>query len=165
MAFKALLAGAAMQGEELSAGILQLLAPGERVGITAAPAQPGFDRDGQLHRLADGLHDPGRQIRFTNQAAAAAFFGDFFDRAAHIDVDQKGSGVLGALGGFGHGLRPVIKQLHANGAFFCGQFLHLPAAMAHLQAGGIHHLGEQQGIRAPAPHQAAEDSIRNTSQR
>ena len=68
-------------------------------------------------------------------------------------------------GGFGHGLRPVIKQLHANGALFCGQFLHLSPAMAHLKAGGIHHLGEQQGVRAPAAHQAAEDAIRHTSQR
>ena len=154
-----------MQGQQLSSSVLQLLAPAHWIGIAAAPAQPGFDRDRHLHRLADGFHDAGSQIRLANQATATAFFGDFFDGAAHVDVDQKSPCVLRASGGFGHGLRPVIKQLHANGALFCGQFLHLSSAMAHLKAGGVHHLGEQQRVRAPAAHQAAEDAIRHTSQR
>ena len=154
-----------MQGQQLSSSVLQLLAPAHRIGIAAAPPQPGFDRDGHFHRLADGFHDAGSQIRLANQAAATAFFGDFFDGAAHVDVDQKSPCVLRASGGFGHGLRPVIKQLHANGALFCGQFLHLSPAMAHLKAGGVHHLGEQQGVRAPAPHQPAKHLVRDASQR
>jgi len=37
--------------------------------------------------------------------------------------------------------------------------------MAALQAGGVNHLGEQQGLRRPTPYQGAEDPVAHTRQR
>ena len=75
-----------------------------------------------------------------------------------------GAGLLGPPGRIGHGGRPVIEQLHANRPRLTGQLLHLLEAKTQLQAGGIHHLGEQQGFGGPAPHQLAKNPVAHPRQ-
>ena len=169
-ALEALCAAAAVQGEQLGAGGLELLAPGHgplggvAVACLAAPAQPRLHGHRNGHGRGHGVHDAGRQLGVADQTAATAFFGDLLHRAAHVDVDQEGAGCLGAPGGFGHGGGPVVKQLHADRTGFSGELLHLLQPEAQLQAGGVHHLGEQQRIGGPAPHQAPKDAIAHPRQ-
>ena len=118
--FEALFPGAAMEGEQLGPSALQLTAPGHRVEVTAAPAQPGLHGDWDRDGRRDRLHDAAGQIGFADQAAAAPFFGDLFDRAAHVDVDQEGPGGLRPAGRIGHRLGPVIKELNADGPLLEG---------------------------------------------
>jgi hypothetical protein len=44
----------------------------------------------------------------------------------------------------------MVEQLHADGPGFLGERLHLAEPMPHLEAGGIHHFREEQGIGCPA---------------
>ena len=132
--------------------------------LDVAPAQAGFDRDRNCHGRGNGVHNSGRQFGLKNQAAAAAFAGDFAHRAAHVDVDQKGAGCFGAAGGLGHGRRTVVKELHPDRAVLRGQRVDLEPAVAKLQAGGVDHFGEQQGVGGPAPHQAPKDLVAHSRQ-
>ena len=152
-----------MQGEQLGTGIFEPLAPAHRIAAIA-PAQPRFHRHRESYGRGHAFHQAGRQLGIADQATAAAFLGDLLHRAAHIDVDQKGAGGLGPLGRLGHGGGPVIKQLHTDRAGLAAQLLHLLQPEAQLQAGGVHHLGEQQGIGRPAPHQRPEDAIAHPRQ-
>ena len=59
----------------------------------------------------------------------------------------------------------MIEQLDADRAGFVPELRHFLQPKAQFQAGGIHHLGEQQGIGSPAAHQAPEDAIAHPRQR
>ena len=165
LALEALLPGAAMQGEQLGSSVLQLGGKAHGIGAAAAPSQPRFGRDRDPHGRGDRRHDPHRQLGIADQATAAAFFGDLFHRAAHVDVDQKGALGLGPPGRFRHGRRPHIKQLHPHGPRLLAELFHLLAPVAQLQPRGIHHFGEQQGLGGPAAHQAAKNPIAHPRQR
>ena len=103
-----------MQGEQLRTGVLQLPAPGLRVGVTAAPAESGLHGDGQAHGTGHGLDDPAGEIGITDQARSSALAGDLAHRAAHVDVDQERPSLFRPAGRFCHGVRAVIEQLHAD---------------------------------------------------
>ena len=67
LAFEPLLAGPAVQGEQLRTGVLQLPAPGLRVGVTAAPAESCLHRDGQPHGIGHGFDDPAGEFGVADQ--------------------------------------------------------------------------------------------------
>jgi hypothetical protein len=110
--------------------------------VFSTPAETGFHRDGKPYCGHHCLDNSASQIRVTNQPASASFSGDFADRTAHIDVDQKGSGVSCTTGCIGHCDGMVIKQLHPDGPCFFVQPIHFEPSVPQLKACGIHHFGK-----------------------
>ena len=163
-AAEALLPGAPVQGQGPGAGVLQQPGEAHRIRVVLAPAQAGLDGDRDGHRRRHRLHDPGRQVGSADQAAAAPLAGHLAHRAAHVDVDQEGPLRLGPPGRFRHGRRPVVEQLHRHRPRLLPHQLQLGVAMAQLQAGGVDHLGVEQGVGGPAPHQAPEDPVTHPGQ-
>jgi hypothetical protein len=80
----------------------------------------------------DFLNHPQRVIGIAQELAAAIAFGDFVDRAAHVDVDDMRPAILGPPRGFAQQIDVAAIKLHAQRAIFGaghGQ-LHRPAILA-----------------------------------
>jgi hypothetical protein len=141
-----------MQRQHLGASILKLSAPSDGVRTAPTPTQASFDGDWNRHSSNDRLKDLSGEIRVTDESRATAFLRDFADGTSHVDVDQKGPSLFGTSGCVGHRLRAVIEELNCDGAVFGLEVVHLSVIVAELEACGVHHFGEQQGIPRPSPH-------------
>ena len=69
--------------------------------LVVVPAQADFGGDRDVDGVDDGAGEGDGVVGFAEELGAAVFFGDFVDRAAHVDVDDGGAVVLGPAGGVG----------------------------------------------------------------
>ena len=75
------------------------------------PTHARLERDRHLHGL-DGRLDQSRCKRqIPHQSRAGFAIDDLFDRAAHVDVDDRRAALLVQLGGFGHDVRLATGEL------------------------------------------------------
>ncbi len=97
-----LLCGAGMQREGGRAGVDEERAHVEAGAVAVAQAAPHLDRDGQVDRLGDGLHDRARAVRVVEERRAGARLRHLPHRAAEVDVDQVRARRLYHACCFGH---------------------------------------------------------------
>ncbi len=162
MAVIELVAGAAMHGDHLHAGILGDARQGRRVAAVHVPAGAHLQRHRQVDRLDHRRDDVAGQLLVAHQRRAGIAIDHLLHRTAHIDVDDRGAAVLVELGGFRHHLGLAAGQLNRHGEFLGagGRHLHgLAVGADHGLAGD--HLGHDQA-GAAALGQATERHVRDT---
>ena len=84
------------------------------VDAVFVPALADFYGDRHLYCPAHGLHNAAAQVGVFHQGAAAAVIGDLGGGASHIDVDSVRGKGHGLLGGQGHHLRLIAKNLNGR---------------------------------------------------
>ena len=103
----------------------------------------------------DGANDRRRQVEVAHQRRAAIAAGDATRGAAHVDVEERRAGALGATGCLGHFLRATAGDLHhvdVEPAPLCAR---LVDPLAAGEAFGCDHFGDDErrpGSARGAPH-------------
>ena len=113
----ALLAGAAVHGQHLHAGVLESARQLHRVLVGLAPAGAHLERHRNAMRLASADHgcgDRDRQRLVLHQRRARPFAADLLGGAAHVDVDDLGTAIDVVGGGFRHHGGVGASDLHRD---------------------------------------------------
>ena len=117
MAFIHLASGAAMHRDHLRAEIFGNMGEFGCIAAIIIPTRPHFHR----HRYVDRLHrriDQRRgQRQIPHQGGTGIPVHNLFDRAAHIDVDNRRAAILVQTRCLGHHLGFATSKLHRNGFF------------------------------------------------
>ncbi len=136
-----LVAGAAMNGDELHAGILRAPREFGRIDAIAVPAEPHLQRDRHLHRRHGRLDQRERMIEIAHQRRARLPVGHVLGRAAHVDIDDVGAGILRDASALAHPARLAAGKLHRMDRDPAPVGTQHGVATAPGELCGCHHLG------------------------
>ncbi len=111
-----LIAGAAMHGDELHARLLRAPRKFGRVHAIVVPAEPHLQGDRHLHRRHGRLDQRQRMVEIAHQRRARLPVGHVLGRAAHIDIDDVGAGILPRSGRPRPSSAPRSRQAGPHGS-------------------------------------------------
>src|SRR5574344_1455248 len=134
--------GTTVDGERLYAAVLQLLCQRGDNQFVTAPAQPGFDGDGDADRLDHLACDVEHQRDVAQHARTGTLARHLLYRTAEIEVDDIRMRLLHNLCSLDHRLYVAPVNLDAHGALLVadGEFLHRTVDGAY-QRFGAYELG------------------------
>ena len=109
-----LVAGAAVDGQGLDAGLLGDAGDDRGVLLVGGPARADLQGHGHVDGSDHGLQDGLDQGLVLHQGRTRPGLADFLGRAAHVDVDQVGTQLNVVASGFGETLGDRAGNLHAD---------------------------------------------------
>ena len=115
-----------------------------RIDRLVIPAEPHFQRDRYAHGRDRGADERDREANVAHQMRSGIAIRDFFRRAAHVDVDHRGAGVLRKPRRFRHDIRLAAGDLHhmeTHTRAFCSQPVRRIAAGVMIRGD---HLGDRE---------------------
>ena len=111
----AIRAGPAMQGQHRDATVLGDMRNRQRIAVLSIPSGTKLQGDRHVHRRHHRFEQRGHQRFIAQQCRATPVIADFFDRAAHVDVDDLGAAINIEFCSFGQQHRIGACNLHGLG--------------------------------------------------